>query len=128
MVREAEVKFTRELADTLTVKNLDASGLHIGGDRYRTTVALTPEILVADWSTKPVADLLETDFAALLETQPEIVLLGTGRQTIFAPRELTFSFARRGIGLDVMDSAAAARTFNVLASEGRRVAAIFYPL
>ena len=55
-----------------------------------------------------------------------MVLLGTGTKSVFPPRELTFSFARKGIGLEVMDTAAAARTFNVLANEGRRVAAVLY--
>ena len=56
------------------------------------------------------------------DTAPEIVLLGTGATNVFPPRELTFAFARKGIGLEVMDTAAAARTFNVLANEGREVA------
>jgi uncharacterized protein len=62
----------------------------------------------------------------VVDTKPEIVLLGTGTTNVFPPRELTFAFARNGIGLEVMDTAAAARTFNVLANEGRRVAAILY--
>ena len=45
---------------------------------------------------------------------------------MFPPRELTFSFARKGIGFEVMDTAAAARTFNVLANEDRRVVAVLY--
>ena len=73
-----------------------------------------------------VAELGEDHFDAVLATQPEIVLLGTGPTNIFPPRELTFAFARKGIGLEVMDTAAAARTFNVLANEGRRVAAVLY--
>ena len=57
---------------------------------------------------------------------PELVIVGTGAKAEFPPRELTFAFARRGVGLQVMDTAAAARTFNVLAGEGRRVAAVLY--
>ena len=57
---------------------------------------------------------------------PEAVLLGPGSSNVFPPRELMFAFARKGIGLEVMDTAAAARTFNVLANEGRRVAAVLY--
>ena len=64
--------------------------------------------------------------SAVFAEQPDVVLLGTGAANIFPPRELTFAFARRGIGLEVMDTAAAARTFNVLANEGRRVAAVLY--
>ena len=61
-----------------------------------------------------------------LDSDPEIIVLGTGQSNIFAPRELVFAMARRGVGFEVMNSAAAARTFNVLAGEGRRVAAVLY--
>ena len=51
---------------------------------------------------------------------------GAGARQVFPPRELMFAFARRGVGLEVMDTAAAARTFNVLAGEGRKIAAVLY--
>jgi uncharacterized protein len=54
------------------------------------------------------------------------VILGTGERSVFPPRELTFAFARRRVGLEVMNTGAAARTFNVLVGEGRRLAAILY--
>ena len=60
------------------------------------------------------------------EDSETLLLLGTGSESLFAPRELTFALARRGIGLEAMSTAAAARTFNVLAGEGRRIAAVLY--
>src|SRR5690606_9533590 len=69
----------------------------------------------------------EPDFAAALALDPEVLLLGTGeRQRWPAPR-LIAALARRGIGLEVMDTLAAARTYNVLVGEERRVVAILYP-
>ncbi len=53
-------------------------------------------------------------------------MLGTGNTVVFPPRELVIAMARSGIGLESMDTPAAARTFNVLAGEGRRVAAVLY--
>ena len=53
-------------------------------------------------------------------------MLGTGASNVFPPRELVFAMARRQVGFETMDTAAAARTFNVLAGEGRRVAALLY--
>jgi uncharacterized protein len=61
-----------------------------------------------------------------METNPELIILGTGPTNVFPPRELVFALARRGIGLECMDTAAAARTFNVLSGEGRSVAAVLY--
>jgi uncharacterized protein len=88
------------------------------------TIALTHQKLMPGWTSKAVQELLLEDFAPLLEEEPELVLLGTGRRNEFPPRDLVFGFARMGIGLEVMETSAAARTFNVLAGEGRQVAAV----
>ena len=71
--------------------------------------------------------MVADDFDVLLKHAPELVIIGTGAQGQFPPRELSFAFARRGVGLEFMDTAAAARTFNVLVGEGRRIAAVLYP-
>lgn len=126
MVRDASLKFTRETAGTLTIQRVTASSITINGEPYAQSIALTPEEILADWQPKPFAELDDSDFESVLQTAPEIVLLGTGPTNVFPPRELMFAFARRGIGLECMDTAAAARTFNVLASEGRQVAAVLY--
>lgn len=127
MVREARLKFTRELPGTLTVRNVDEAGIRINDQVWTGAVAMTPTEVIGEWTSAAIADLVAGDFEKLLEHSPELVLLGTGSESHFAPRELMFAFARRGIGLEVMDTAAAARTFNVLAGEGRRVAAVLYP-
>jgi uncharacterized protein len=124
MLRELRLKFTRELAGSLAVRSVTATGIRVNNDIHESSIALTPDTLLGEWHDTPIAELTETHFARVLETNPEIVLLGTGASNIFPPRELTFAFARRNIGLEVMDTAAAARTCNVLANEGRRVAAV----
>jgi len=126
MVREAVMKFTRELSARLVVRSVSETAIRINDDSYSESIALTPEALLGPWHDKRVADLAEGDFAAILEAGPELILLGTGTRNIFPPRELTFAFARKGIGFEAMDTAAAARTFNVLANEARKVAAVLY--
>ncbi len=104
-----------------------SDGLIIIGDQsFSTTIALTPEGLVEGFAPPPVNELAESHFDSLLRGGPELIVLGTGEAIVFPPRALTFAFARRGIGLEVMNTAAAARTFNVLAGEGRRLAAVLY--
>ena len=104
-----------------------ADGVVVIGDRsYSETIALTPERVIEEFSPPPVPSLQETHFEQLFELEPELILLGTGPENVFPSRELTFAFARRGVGLEVMDTQAAARTFNVLAGEGRRLAAVLY--
>ena len=120
------MKFTRELPAAVTIRSVDDDGLTIGDTKYQRTIAITTETVLDSWTDKPVAELLPDDFAALLETGPTLIILGTGRRNVFAPRELVFALARQNVGLEVMDTKAAARTFNVLAGEGRKVAAVLY--
>ena len=63
--------------------------------------------------------------APLLALDPEVVVLGTGGTQAFPPPDTLAACLARGVGLEAMTNAAAARTFNVLASEGRRVVAAF---
>lgn len=126
MLREARLKFTRELPGTLTIRSVTAEGIRINDRLWSAAIAIDSQQSIAEWPPKPVADLVVEDFAALLKDSPELIILGTGEKNLFPPRELTFAFARRGVGLEVMDTAAAARTFNVLAGDGRHLAAVLY--
>jgi uncharacterized protein len=126
MLREAQLKFTRESSARLVIRSVSRSAIGINEEAYSESLALTAEELLGTWPETPVGDLTPEDFDAVFATRPEVVLLGTGTANVFPPRELTFAFARKGVGLEVMDTAAAARTFNVLANEGRRVAAVLY--
>jgi uncharacterized protein len=120
------LKFTREISSVTTIRRVTGDAIVVGGQRYTETIALTPDGLVENFAPPPLEELGASHFEMLLEYEPELVILGTGERTVFPPRELTFAFARRRIGLEVMDTAAAARTFNVLAGEGRRLAAVLY--
>lgn len=108
------------------VRSVTADGIRIGERLFSQTVGLFVDSVIADWDDKAVDQLGESDFADLLAKQPEVIVLGTGRENIFPPRDLVFAMARRQVGFEVMDTAAAARTFNVLVSEGRQVAAVLY--
>jgi uncharacterized protein len=74
---------------------------------------------------RTVAELDTDAIVAILSLQPEVVLLGTGARTTFPAPAVLAEFLKRGIGLETMDNAAAARTFNVLVGEGRRAVAVF---
>jgi len=86
---------------------------------------LAPDRVVENW---PVTSAAEFDAAAaeiIAGLDPEVVLLGTGERQVFPPREALVALLRRRIGVEVMDNAAASRTYNLLASEGRRAVAAF---
>jgi len=90
---------------------------------YRENVVVTPERILTGWCPDGFDALTDADFAAIAALQPEIVLLGTGAKQRFPPPRLTRALAEAHIGLDVMDTPAACRTFNILAAEERKVAA-----
>lgn len=94
----------------------------INKQRYRTSVLVTPASVV-EWAIDSFSALSAGSFEPVLELKPDILILGTGRMMRFPPREATAAISAAGIGLEVMDSGAACRTYNVLATEGRRVAA-----
>jgi uncharacterized protein len=84
--------------------------------------ALAPDRLVEDWQVPASAEALEpAHLQPLLELSPELIVLGTGARQTFPPPAVMAACLTRGIGIEVMDNAAAARTYNVLAGEGRRV-------
>ena len=120
------MKFTREIPSALMIRNIADGEIRIGETTYRNTIALTTEKVFDDWQDVVVTSLSVEHFAPVLETGPELIVLGTGKRNLFAPKTLIFALARQGIGLEVMDTSAAARTFNVLAGEGRKVAAVLY--
>jgi uncharacterized protein len=92
-------------------------------------VLLTPEAAFA-WTPPALEALAAEDFAPLLalEPQPEFILLGTGASMSFPHPALALDLADRGIGIEAMDSRAAARTWGILRGEGRWIAAALMPL
>jgi len=120
------LKFTKEPASANTVLRVERGSILIGNQTYTGNIGLLAHSVIYTWPDCPVSELTEELLSPVLDQSPELLILGTGWQSVFAPRELTFALARRGIGLDVMDTPAACRTFNVLVSEDRLPAAILY--
>ena len=86
---------------------------------------IAPSTLIEDWPVRDTLRMLAADLDPVLALTPELVVLGTGAVQVFPPAEVMAACLTRGIGIEIMDNAAAARTFNVLAGEGRRVVAGF---
>lgn len=91
--------------------------------RVTYSVLLHAEGMLQPWPVNQPDELLSEHFQLILEWQPEVLLLGTGSRLRFPEPTCLTSLQLQGIGVEVMDTAAACRTFNVLAAEGRRVAA-----
>jgi uncharacterized protein len=97
--------------------------ISIGDRTYESSFIICPHRIVEGWQPRSPVDLTEADFRLMLELDPELVLLGTGERMQFPHRSITQPLMRHSVGLEVMDTAAACRTYNVLAHEGRNVVA-----
>ncbi len=100
--------------------------IRIADTWYSQSLILTPQA-VQLWAVEDVSDLALRHFEQLAELgheiDAEVVILGVGKHTTFPPAVITQPLMRRRIGLEVMDTAAACRTYNILAGDGRPVAA-----
>lgn len=94
----------------------------INNVRYDRCVVVAPQKVV-EWAVSGFETLTAADFEFVAELRPEIVIFGTGATQRFPRPELFRSLAAIGTGVEVMDSRAACRTYNIVASEGRKVVA-----
>lgn len=107
------------------LRSADGSHARVNERTLRSSFIITPDTLIEHWPAHDAAAMTADDVQPLLALQPEVVVLGTGTMQVFPPPDVMAACLTRGIGIEVMDNAAAARTFNVLAGEGRRVVAGF---
>lgn len=101
-------------------------GFRIEGGVQR-ALLLTP-VSAHSWEPPALDALSDDDLASLIAFEPEFVLLGTGATLVRPPLALRRAFEARQLGLEPMDSRAAARAWGVLRAEDRRVALALYPL
>ena len=91
--------------------------------RYEKSLIVLPEHLIEEWPVVSVSQLEAQHFENLLSHAPEIIILGTGTKHQFPNQSLLTQFIKLGIGMEIMDTQAGCRTYNILVEEGRRVAA-----
>ena len=97
--------------------------VEVNGKRYASSLVVSGDRLVADWPLASFDEVTADHMAAILELKPEILLLGTGRAFAFPDRARLRPLYEAKLGVEVMDTAAACRTYNILLGEGRHVVA-----
>jgi uncharacterized protein len=107
------------------LRQADAESVTVVDRPLQHSFAVSASRIVEDLPVRSVDALDAGAIAKILELHPEVVLLGTGARAIFPTQAVLAEFLKRGIGLETMDNAAAARTFNVLIGEGRQAVAVF---
>ena len=107
------------------LRGADGDSALVNQLRLTRSFVIAPDRLIEQWAATDVRALAAADLDPLLALDPEVILLGSGATQAFPPAATMAACLSRGIGIEVMTNAAAARTFNVLAGESRRVVAGF---
>ncbi len=110
--------------DTLLFTGYDDDYIRINDDRHGTGLCLHAGRITAPWGPQRVRELSIEHLEAIVADPPEVLLIGTGRLTAFPSAEIMDYLADHHIGFECMDSRAAARTYNILVGEGRRVSIV----
>jgi len=114
---------------SVNVVNAWRAGAILIGEEWLTGhVIISPETIIRGWDVDSPNALASEHLEAAAAMEPEIILVGTGARLVLPESNLMQIFGARGIGVEIMDTPAACRTYNVLAHEYRRVvAALFEP-
>jgi len=119
------MKLTKENAsrDTKVIRAYAPGRINVNDVLITRSFIVAPDRLVEDWPPQRFEDLTAESLKAALALEPEILIIGTGKQQHFLGGETMAALGRGGVGVEVMDTAAACRTYNVLLSEDRKVVA-----
>jgi uncharacterized protein len=121
------MKFNLEQSPgSLTIAAYARGWIRVRDTRIDAPCVITRDTIYADLLPAAPAALTSAHVDGLIALAPEIVLLGTGERQCFVAHELAQAFARAGVGFEVMDTGAACRSFNILVSEDRAVAAALF--
>lgn len=109
----------------LFVRRVGARSITVVDREFTRSLLLAPDRTIENWPVTHASALDGGHVETILELQPEVVILGTGERQVFPAAAFMAGFLRKGVGIEVMDNAAAARTYDLLAGERRRVVAAF---
>ncbi|MDE2272682.1 MAG: hypothetical protein KGL00_00660 [Gammaproteobacteria bacterium] len=118
------MKFTLDTVSSVNVIRAYAPGrINVNDRLLHTSFVISAATLVENWTPRRAEDISLESLEVALALEPEILVIGTGAQLHFLDARLSAAIQGRGIGLEVLDTAAACRTYTVLISENRKVAA-----
>ena len=107
------------------LRGADGRAALVNDRRIERSFVIAPGTLIEAWPVGDARLMSPIDLDPLIALNPELVVLGTGATQVFPQAAVLAACLTRGIGIEVMTNAAAARTYSVLAGEGRRVVAGF---
>ena len=116
------MKFTQHIDPNINlIRHYQPGLVEVNKQKLSKSCIVTQNTLQTDWPITHINELSESHLQALLDLKPEVLILGTGETQVFPPAALFGFCARQGVSLEVMNNAAACRTYNVLTTEQREV-------
>src|SRR5262245_12874475 len=121
-IKEIFMRFDLDMGDDEANKILayEPGKVTINDEIFTSSVIVTPSHILP-WPITNISTLTRDDLQQFFELKPEIVIIGSGEKLEFLPQHFIFEFHRQKIGLEIMTTAAACRTYDVLMAEGRNV-------
>ncbi len=107
------------------IQAFDQHSITIGETRYAYSLQIDSQGQIQPWPIEHIDQLQLMDLQHLLDTEPDVILLGTGQHQQFPAMPLLARIMQLPVGVEIMDTAAACRSYNVLVAESRDVAAAF---
>lgn len=120
------MQLTKESSAANLIRAWESGRLRIGERWISGNLIVSADRIVDDWAAAGPIGLSLADLGAAIDLAPEIIIVGTGQATILPDVELMAALAERAIGLEIMTTPAACRTYNVLVHEQRRVVAALF--
>jgi uncharacterized protein len=117
------MRFAQEKIEGNSINAYASGQVTVNGETITASIILTPERIIRDRLPAVFDHMNAAHLEGLDQLEPEIILVGTGDTLRFPPAAWTAAYLARGIGVEIMDTAAACRTYNVLLSEDRHVVA-----
>ena len=116
------MKFAEDdLSEGYFITLYDENTIQINGKNFHNSLIISNQQLKTDWPARSPEELDAEHFSAIIELKPELVLIGTGNTLVFPPVETYAELIKLGVGVEIMDTGAACRTYNILSGEGRHV-------
>jgi len=105
------------------IHSISSDGIRVVDQVCTGSIIISAGRLITDWPVTDPGELTADHFGQILELDPEIVLIGTGKRQVFLEPEMLMHFYQRHVGVETMTTQAACHTFNLLVSENRNVVA-----
>ena len=117
------MKLQPDKSNCLTINAYGEGWIEVNGQRFDRSLIVSslPGATVQNWPVSGFEALTTENFDVLGQTGAELVIFGSGKRLQFPKPHWLQTLVGQGIGLETMDTAAACRTYNILASEGRKV-------